>query len=488
MASFPEEILDDNEHRGARIVALALLADAAAQRERVSSKGDDEGLHDFRVAVRRLRSWLRAQSSVLADSAPKKVHKWLRRVARATNHARDAEVFIAWITQTKDALTSRQRAGARWLLKRLTRIRESADADVAAEVERDFERVREYLEEHLPIYHVAHHVDNGARLATFAGEMASLIRAHAATLHRRLDVVRSATDDEAAHRARIAGKRLRYLIEPIVPFVDGGGETIDRLKRMQDALGDFHDAHVWLSSLRDSIEEVAAAEGRELSKTARLTPPAATEQKRTAPIDPRGGLIAIAELVRARAQATFERIRTEFGGAASLPLFEGVERIVTSLDARARSGVEIERKYLLSALPREMQVVVVKEIEQGYLPGKNLVERLRRVAADGEVRWFRTVKLGAGLVRTELEEACAQSLFEAMWPSTEGKRLTKRRHVVPEGALQWEVDEFTDRALVLAEIELPSADAIPSIPEWLAKYVVREVTDDPAYVNYNLAH
>jgi CYTH domain-containing protein len=199
-------------------------------------------------------------------------------------------------------------------------------------------------------------------------------------------------------------------------------------------------------------------------------------------------LIAIAELVRARAQATFERIRTEFGGAATLPLFEGVERIVTSLDARARSGVEIERKYLLSALPREMQVVVVKEIEQGYLPGKNLVERLRRVAADGEVRWFRTVKLGAGLVRTELEEACAQSLFEAMWPSTEGKRLTKRRHVVPEGALQWEVDEFTDRALVLAEIELPSADAIPSIPEWLAKYVVREVTDDPAYVNYNLAH
>jgi CHAD domain-containing protein len=38
-----------------------------------------------------------------------------------------------------------------------------------------------------------------------------------------------------AHRARIAGKRVRYLLEPIVPHVAGGAESLDRLKQLQDA-------------------------------------------------------------------------------------------------------------------------------------------------------------------------------------------------------------------------------------------------------------
>ena len=487
MASFPDEILDDNEHRGARVVALALLADAAAQRERLGRADDAEALHDFRVAVRRLRSWLRAQSSVLGDAAPKKVHKWLRRVARATNHSRDAEVFAAWITEARPSLNPRQRAGARWLLKRLARLRASADTEVAGEVERDFERARELLEERLPVYRVAHHVDDGARLASFAGEMSSLIRSHTAALRRRLDAVRNPADDEAAHRARIAGKRVRYLLEPIVPHVAGGAESLDRLKQLQDALGDFHDAHVWLASLRDAIEEAAAEEGRELSKTARLTPPAGAVSRRAANMDPRPGLVAIAEQVRERARSTFETIRRDWGGGAAAPLFDAIEQVVAALDTRARSGVEIERKYLLSDFPGELPEADVKAIEQGYLPGKHLIERLRRVADGGATRWFRTVKIGAGLVRTELEEPCSAELFDAMWPGTEGKRLTKRRHVVRHGDLAWEIDEFTDRDLVIAEVELPSADVVPEIPEWLAPYVVREVTGEPEYVNANLA-
>ena len=50
----------------------------------------------------------------------------------------------------------------------------------------------------------------------------------------------------------------------------------------------------------------------------------------------------------------------------------------------------------------------------------------------------------------------------------------------------WEVDDFLDRDLVLAEVELPS-DAAPALPEWLAPAVVREVTGDPRYVDATLA-
>jgi CYTH domain-containing protein len=49
------------------------------------------------------------------------------------------------------------------------------------------------------------------------------------------------------------------------------------------------------------------------------------------------------------------------------------------------------------------------------------------------------------------------------------------------------VDEFADRDLVLAEIELPSEDVKPKLPQWIAPYVVREVTDESEYLNINLA-
>ena len=53
--------------------------------------------------------------------------------------------------------------------------------------------------------------------------------------------------------------------------------------------------------------------------------------------------------------------------------------------------------------------------------------------------------------------------------------------------LTWEIDEFVDRELVLAEVELKSADEPIQPPEWLRPYLVREVTGEDAYVNLNLA-
>jgi CYTH domain-containing protein len=58
---------------------------------------------------------------------------------------------------------------------------------------------------------------------------------------------------------------------------------------------------------------------------------------------------------------------------------------------------------------------------------------------------------------------------------------------VRDGALTWEIDHFLDRDLTLAEVELETADAKPAPPDWLQPHVVREVTDDAAYLNYNLA-
>jgi CYTH domain-containing protein len=148
---------------------------------------------------------------------------------------------------------------------------------------------------------------------------------------------------------------------------------------------------------------------------------------------------------------------------------------------------EIERKWLLSALPPAVRAVRPAEFEQGYLPGEALVERIRRETRDGGTRWMRTVKLGRGLSRIEVEEEATAELGAALFALTAGRRVTKRRYAIADGVLTWEIDEFTDRALVLAELELPTETTVALIPEWLAPYLVREVTDERAFTNWQLA-
>jgi CYTH domain-containing protein len=150
--------------------------------------------------------------------------------------------------------------------------------------------------------------------------------------------------------------------------------------------------------------------------------------------------------------------------------------------------IEIERKYLLRDLPEFPRAAAILDIDQGYLPGVKLVERLRREQShEGVVRYYRTVKLGSGVERIELEEEADEPVFQHLWLLTEGRRLRKRRYVVANGDDMWEIDEFLDRPLVLAELELEQADAKVKIPDWLKPVLVREVTEEKEYTNHSLA-
>lgn len=147
--------------------------------------------------------------------------------------------------------------------------------------------------------------------------------------------------------------------------------------------------------------------------------------------------------------------------------------------------LEIERKYLLSALPRMPNTLDVLEIDQGYLPG---VARLRHQrSSGGDERFFRTIKQGTGVQRFESEDEIDRATFDGLWPETAGRRVRKRRYVVPNGDDHWEIDEFLDRQLVLAELEFDDPESSVTIPDWLTPVLVRDVTDEPAYTNRSLA-
>ncbi len=145
---------------------------------------------------------------------------------------------------------------------------------------------------------------------------------------------------------------------------------------------------------------------------------------------------------------------------------------------------EIERKYLLSALP--VGLTSGERILQGYLCTGDPEVRIR---AKGE-RHFVTLKRGEGLVRHEQEAEVSAEVFAILWPATENARIEKRRHhLIGLDGLTWELDEYSGRltGLFTAEVELPSEEAGFSIPPRLQPVLIRDVTAEKSYKNKVLA-
>lgn len=466
-------------------MALGRLEQARAAAFRLDDDAEPEALHDFRVALRRLRSTLRAWRPYLKRSAPKRLRKKLRDIQRATGEGRDAEVALDWLETQRASLRPSQRFGHDWLVRRLEERRQAGREHARSRVRRLFEEVREPLQARLEVLTLEVHLIREGRGPSFGVALAGRAREYAHETAALVTRVASAEDEATAHRARIAGKRLRYLIEPIRGRVEEADGVVKACKRLQDVLGDLHDAHVLQAELGDALEAAAAEHARRLHElTLRGDASALRREGRR---NPRAGLLELTRRVQQRAEALFETLRADWIEGGIGDLVEAVEGLADRLERDARRHVEIERKYLLRALPEIGEGAEAFEVDQGWLPGERLRERLRRVRGPRGVAYFRTLKLGQGVERVEIEEPTTAEVFERLWPLTEGCRVRKRRYVVRDGGRVWEIDEFLDRPLVLAEVELPDANEQPKLPAWLAPLVEREVTDDVRFTNLSLA-
>ena len=146
-------------------------------------------------------------------------------------------------------------------------------------------------------------------------------------------------------------------------------------------------------------------------------------------------------------------------------------------------ALEIERKFLVDEKKLPAQILSGgTKIAQGYL----CVEPARtiRVRIKGE-RGFLTIKsANVGIVRKEFEYEIplddAQEILKLCAP----RILEKVRYKIEYAGKIFEVDVFGGRheGLILAEVELNSADEIVSLPDWIGM----EVSENPRYFNSNL--
>src|SRR5438105_9662833 len=166
--------------RTAALVGLALLDEARVACGRLAAPEDAEALHDFRVALRRLRSALRSFRAELGDAVPRTLQRQLRDVTRATGAARDAEVQLGWVRSHRAELGRRLPPGLPWLLARLAQQQDEAYADIRRTVPGEFRqlerRVRRGLSTTL--------LDESPAAPPFATVTSRLIREHVAELEQ----------------------------------------------------------------------------------------------------------------------------------------------------------------------------------------------------------------------------------------------------------------------------------------------------------------
>jgi CHAD domain-containing protein len=289
------------------MVGLSLLDAARAAAGRLSDPDDAEALHDFRVALRRLRTLLRSFRDEVGDVVTKKLQRRLRDLARSTNAARDAEVQLAWIQAHKAELGGGSRPGMPWLMARVESRRERAYTGVREDGPPEFRqldrRIRRALTRALADATPGH--------PAFATATGGLVRAHVTELEQELEAARGTRDEAAIHRARIAVKRLRYLLEPLQEDISQGAAIIDRLKQLQDLLGELHDLHVLAAELGDATADAAAERARRQHDAA-LRGPTATHKKPGRPTPASAGLIALARLAAQWEERLFARLASEW--------------------------------------------------------------------------------------------------------------------------------------------------------------------------------
>jgi CYTH domain-containing protein/CHAD domain-containing protein len=470
---------------GARLVALRLLDDARAACARLADPDDAEAIHDLRVALRRLRSTLAAYRSWLEPDTTRDALAEAGRLAGQAGAAREAEVELAWLRAQTDALRPAARGWVAIQIEALESRARDARQEASAELPARFAEFERALRAALETYRVRVASEGSSREPGFAAAAGSALQATARELEQSLERVSGPDDVAIEHEARLVAKRLRYLLEPVRRIGSDGPELLAALRTLQNLIGERHDRLLLSAQLRGLLERAALSNAR-----ARADAVAARDLRTERRLRARTAEhVALLLLQRAQEQsdALFAELAANWLGAKSAAFFARVSDFADALRQLDAANVEIERKYLLRALPDRVQGAEAIEIEQGYLPGSGPRERLRRSVGARGTRYTRTVKLGTGVVRAEFEEQLGQLEFERLWPGCADARLRKRRYRVPDGAIVWEIDEFLDRPLVLAEVELPTADFAVEIPDWLAPYLVREVTDESAFSNLRLA-
>jgi CHAD domain-containing protein len=218
-------------------------------REAALDARDIEGVHQMRVAIRRLRSALRDFAPLLKKRPLKESKKDLKKLADTLGAARDEDVALAELEKLRrKAKNEKVKASVEKKIatRRVTRDATQAVLNETLEATA-IENVREKFLKALD-----ETVKAGGKAAELTPREAGreVISNGLREFCNLSDSLYDPFNREKLHELRIAAKRLRYAIElftvcfgeAIAPFAEG-------ISDMQTFLGELHDRDIWIDNL-----------------------------------------------------------------------------------------------------------------------------------------------------------------------------------------------------------------------------------------------
>ena len=152
---------------------------------------------------------------------------------------------------------------------------------------------------------------------------------------------------------------------------------------------------------------------------------------------------------------------------------------------------EIERKYLIRKpdLLNLAALCRVKQISQTYLTAKEGTVRVRRTEERGKITYTETEKRKvSNMRRIEIERDLTEEEYERRLAARDPRRQTicKVRYCLPYEGHIFEIDVYPFwKNQAVMEIELKEETEPFTPPPFIQ--ILREVTDDARYSNYQLA-
>lgn len=259
----PTVPLDRSTPSGTAFAAVLgnLAAAVEANRQGTVDDVDPEFLHDLRVAVRRARVVVGEGAAVLDPPTRAWGRDELRWLAGRTSEPRDYDVLVLEWGSYVSGLDDPAAAALAPLHRHITRRRKAAHADLVADLGSPryaalMDRWREDL--------AGATVHHGPDAATPIGRVVAgrLRRAHRGLVNRGRAIT-DATPAPELHELRKDAKRLRYILECFGGTMPAAPRKafVQRMKVLQDNLGEFQDTEVHAAELARLGGELAGSGG-----------------------------------------------------------------------------------------------------------------------------------------------------------------------------------------------------------------------------------
>lgn len=241
--------------QGIRLVLLTRLEEVREQREAALDTRSEDGIHDMRVASRRLRSAVRDfRPHMRGGRRLEEARADLKRLADALGAVRDEDVAIGALEKLSEEEAGETGEGLKLFADERRARRARAHDALLLELDADtfdaahervaaaFERATEPRKK------------DGEGEESF-GELgrAVILRLWEELRGRGADIYRP-LKSKRLHKIRIAAKRLRYALELFSAcFGEGVKELAKELAEMQKALGNLHDCDEWIEECGDYL-------------------------------------------------------------------------------------------------------------------------------------------------------------------------------------------------------------------------------------------